>query len=116
VSGQGIYLGDDIEIYIDEPVEITAIDRPYLVTSVLAENTFDGSSLLPNLYAGSVPLTIGHRVYWFYYQLRVKRVLDALDVYSAAVKHIEQNGHLYDARLAYKAIEVLRQAFYRRLR
>src|SRR5258706_13574709 len=99
MSNRGIYLGNDIEIFIDEPVEVSAIERPYFVTSILADHAFDGSTLLPSVYTGSIPLRIGYQVYRFYYEMRVKRVVDALDVYSEAIKHIEYNSGLYDARL-----------------
>lgn len=115
MTNQGIYVGDDIEIFIDEPVEVTSIDRPYIVTSILTEHTSANSSLQPSLYSGSIPLQIGQKIYRFYYQMRVTRVLDALEVYSDAVRHIEDNSDLYDTRLARKAIQVLRAAFARQL-
>ena len=114
MSEQHIQISDDIEIYIDAPTEITQIERPYLMTTIVAHQS--SRVLLADIYTGSIPLTIGYQFYRFNYTMRVKRIIDALDVYSQTIHHIEHNPQLYDSRLARKAIEVLRQCFYDKLK
>ncbi|MFB2972613.1 hypothetical protein ACE1CD_26945 [Aerosakkonema sp. BLCC-F183] len=111
-----IKLGNDAELIIDEPKSASSGDRAIIITSAIAQAFSDSTSLSPSTQTGFLPITIGSTVFRIYYELRVKRILNALTAYSEAIRHIQQNPHLYDQRLARKAIEVLRECYNDRLR
>lgn len=104
-----INLGNDAELIIEEPSSLSSSERPLLLTSVIVQALSGSTSLNQSTQSGYLPITIGSTVYQIYYQLRVKRVMNALSAYSEAISHIQQNSHLYDRRLAHKAVEVLRE-------
>lgn len=111
-----IKLGDKADLIIEEPSSLPSANRALVVASAVLEG-FKGSNVLrASSHSGSLPITIGYSVFKVYYRLRVKRVLSALEAYSEAIRHIENNFHLYDARLARKAIEVLKECHRRELR
>lgn len=116
MSTRTINLGDDAELIIDEPSSLSSNERPLLVTSAIVQALSGSTSLSPSTKSGYLPITIGSTVYQIYYQLRVKRVMNALSAYSEVISHIKQNPHLYDRRLALKAIEVLRECYKEYLR
>lgn len=109
MSTRTINLGDDAELIIDEPSSLSSNERPLLVTSAIVQALSGSTSLSPSTQSGYLPITIASTVYQIYYQLRVKRVMNALSAYSEAISHIQQHPHLYDRRLALKAVEVLRE-------
>ncbi len=106
-----IKLGQNVELIIDEPSTVSCNERPLLLTSAIVHTLSDVTNLNPSLKAGFFPLTIGSTVYRIYYQLRVKRLTNALALYSDVISHIQDNPHLYDQRLASKAIQVLRECY-----
>ncbi|MCL1468016.1 hypothetical protein [Argonema galeatum] len=110
-----IKLGNEADLIIDEPNSASSGDRAIIVTSAIAQAFSDSTSLSPSTRTGFLPITIGSKVFRIYYELRVKRIMNALTAYSEAISHIEQNPHLYDQRLARKAIEVLRECYNDRL-
>src|SRR5260221_13447890 len=110
-----VSISDGIELIIDESENLSTAERSMVLTSALIEQIGEGRTVIPSLFQGSLVLDVGYRVYRVYYQLRIKRVMDALSIYSDAISHIESNPHLYDQRLAKKAIETLRECFYRKL-
>ena len=116
MSTRTINLGNDADLIIDEPSSLSSSERPLLVTSAIVQALSGSTSLSPSTQSGYLPITIGSTVYQIYYQLRVKRVMNALSAYSEAIIHIQQNPHLYDWRLAHKAVEVLRECCRERLR
>lgn len=109
MSTRTINLGNDAELIIEEPSSLSSSERPLLLTSAIMQALSGSTSLSPSTQSGYLPITIGSTVYQIYYQLRVKRVMNALSAYSEAISHIQQNPHLYDRRLASKAVEVLRE-------
>jgi hypothetical protein len=111
-----IDLGADVELVIEEPDGLSSADRALAVTSACVREFGDGGLVFPCQRSGSFPVTIAGRIYSIYYQVRVKRVINALTVYSETIKHIQNNPHLYDSRLATKAIDVLRECFRSNLR
>lgn len=111
-----IKLGNDAELIIDEPSSASSGERAIMLTSAIAQTFSNSTSLSPSTRTGSLPITIGSTVFRVYYEFRVKRVINALTAYSEAIIHIEQNPHLYDLRLANKALEVLRDCYRERLR
>lgn len=106
-----VNLGTDIELVIEEPNGLSSLNRALVVTSACVQEFGDGGLVFPSQRDGIFPITIAGRVYSIYYRIRVKRVINALTVYSETIKHIQNNPHLYDSRLATKAIEVLRSCF-----
>ncbi|NET45491.1 hypothetical protein [Okeania sp. SIO2B3] len=104
-----IDLGNGAELTIDEPNSLSSSERPLLVTSAIVQAISDSASLTPSTRSGFLPITIGYEVFRIYYQFRVRRVMNALTVYSEAINHIQKNPHLYDRRLATKAIQVLHE-------
>lgn len=111
-----INLGNDAELIIDEPSSLSSSERPLLLTSTIIQAFLGLTSLSQSTQSGYLPITIGSTVYRIYYQLRVKRVMNALSAYSEVISHIQQNPHLYDSRLASKAVEVLRECCREHLR
>lgn len=106
-----IKLGENVELIFDEPSTISSKERPLLLTSVIVHTLSDVTSLNPSIKTGIFPLTIGSTVYRIYYQLKVKQLTNALILYSEVISHIQENPHLYDQRLASKAIQVLRECY-----
>jgi hypothetical protein len=104
-----ISLGNSAELIIDEPSSASPSDRALVLTHAVARSFSKHPRRQFETIGGSLPLRIGHRLVEVYYQLKVKKALDALTAYSEAIKHIEDNMLGYDDRLARKAIEVLRQ-------
>jgi hypothetical protein len=109
MSTRTINLGNDAELIIEEPSSLSSSERPLLLTSAIVQALSGSTSLSPSTHSGYLPISIGSTVYQIYYQLRVKRVMNALSAYSEAISHIQQNPHLYEHRLAHKAVEVLRE-------
>lgn len=106
-----ISLSEDIELIIDEPDSVSSYERPLIVTSAIVQEFSSSLSINPSIRTGYLPITIGSRIYSIYYELRTRRVINALTAYSHAILHIRQNPHLYDRRLASKAIEVLIECY-----
>lgn len=104
-----IKLGNDVDLIIDEPASVSSTERTLVVASAIVQEFSGKGTLAPTNKEGNLPIRIGSTVYQVYYQLRVKRVLNALAVYSEAIRHIEENPNLYNPRLACKAIKVLRE-------
>jgi hypothetical protein len=113
---RNIKLGNDAELIIDEPNSASSSERAIIITSAIVQAFSNSTSLSASIRNGFLPIKIGTTVFRIYYELRVKRIITALTAYSEAISHIEQNPHLYDQRLARKAIEVLRQCYNDRLR
>jgi len=111
-----ISLGSGAELIIDEPNSLSPSERPLLITSAIVEALSNSGSLTPSTRSGFLPITIGYKVYSIYYQLKVRRITNVLTAYSEAINHIQHNPHLYDRRLATKAIQVLRECCKERLR
>ena len=111
-----IKLGDKAELIIDEPNVISTNDRAMVLITAIAQEFSGVTALNPSRHIGTLPVRIGATVYRVYYELKVKRVINALTAYSEAIAHIENNPHLYDARLSRKAIEVLRKCYSRELK
>lgn len=109
-------LGNGAELILSEPDGLYSNHRSLVVAEVLLDVFSNQGSSLSKSKSGSVMLDLGYGVYRAYYQIKIKRVLTALDAYTGAIRHIEGNPHLYDARLATKAIAVLNQAYKNELR
>jgi hypothetical protein len=109
MSTRTINLGNDVELIIDEPSSLSSSERPLLLTSAIVQALSGSTSLSPSIHSGYLPISIGSTVYRIYYQLRVKRAMNALSAYSEAIIYIQQNPHLYDRRLTLKAVEVLQE-------
>lgn len=116
MSRKTINLGNDVELTLDEPNELSYIDRPLLVTSAIVEAFSATTTLSRGTRTGFFPLKIGAKIYQVYYQIRVNRIINALTAYSEAINHIEKNPHLYDRRLARQAIAVLRDCCQERMK
>lgn len=106
-----IRLGNKADLIIDEPNVISASNRAIVLTTAIAQEFSGVTALNPSRHTGTLPIKVGATVYRVYYELRVKRVINALTAYSEAIAHIENNPHLYDTRLSRKAIEVLRKCY-----
>jgi len=106
-----IRLGDQAELILDEPAAVSSTERALIVSEIVAREFSGTASRKPAIYTGSLPVRIGARIFRIYYQFKVKQVMNALTAYSEAIRHIENNPHLYDRRLARTAINVLRQCY-----
>jgi hypothetical protein len=109
-----INLGKDVELSVDTPSNVSPVDRTFLLTSIITERCL-ASPTLSGLSTGNILFRIGTEVFRIRYQLKVNKVMKALSLYSEAIKYIESNPSLYDARLAHKAISTLREAFQNQL-
>lgn len=110
-----ISLGDDAEIILNEPDEspqgLQALAIFSLLEKELANRGPGGSAAR----SGSLLISLGRQVYHYHYQLRMKRILSALALYSEAIEYIESHLESYDQRLAAAAIRVLRETYLRKL-
>jgi hypothetical protein len=111
-----IALGANAELIIEEPDLVPTSNRAVIITHAVAQAFQQSSCRQPGSIQGSVPIQIGQRLVRVYYELRIRRVLDALSAYSEAILHIKNNEDRYDRRLARKAIEVLRACYRAELR
>lgn len=110
MAQQTISLDVGVDLIIDEPYNISSSNRAAIVTGALL-NEFPNSStsLLPSNKRGEFEFKVGDNIFTVFYQYKAKRVISALEAYSSAIRYIENNSHLFDQRLARKAIEVLRK-------
>lgn len=108
MSDVHLTLGKDIELILHEPTQMRPEHRILAFTSALVQEVGDKKHLLATKSQGNIVITAGELIYRVYYQFRVQRAMNALDAYSNAIAHIRSNPHLYDSRLAEKAIQLLR--------
>jgi hypothetical protein len=106
-----VYIDRDVELTFDEPAHTSSLDRTVIVASAVAQEFLSNSHIMPSTRSGSLSVTIAGKAYQIYYKFKVRKVLRAVEIYSSAISHIENNMYLYDQRLARKAIKVLRKAF-----
>ena len=106
-----IKLSDQAQLILDEPAVVSSAERGLIVAEIITQEFSAARTRKPSIYTGSLPVRIGSRIYRIYYQFKVNQVMNALTAYSEAIRHIENNSHLYDRRLARKAIEVLRECY-----
>jgi hypothetical protein len=106
-----IKLGDHADLILDEPSAVSSTERALILTEIVTQEFSATGIRNPSVHTGSLPVQIGSTIYRIYYQLKVNRIMNALTAYSEAIRHIENNSHLYDRRLARKAIEVLRECY-----
>jgi hypothetical protein len=108
-------IDEDIEIIIDSPVSLSPNDSLPILISVAIENFGQNHIKQPVNKYGFFSMKIGGIVYQIMYQVKVKRVLSALEAYSSAISFVRNNAHLYDPYLLRVAIEELQRRFNRRL-
>lgn len=112
-----IPLAHGVDLIIDEPQGTSTSDRAALVASaVINEFGNVSTSLTATNKRGEFEFKKGNSIFKIYYQYKANRVINALEAYSAAIKYIESNSHLFDERLSRKAIVVLRKCFNEELR
>ena len=106
-----IRLSDQAELILDEPAAVSPAERALILAEIVTQE-FSGTGIRkPAIYVGSLPVRIGAGIYRIYYRFKVNQVMDALTAYSSAIRHIENNSHLYDRHLARTAIQVLRECY-----
>lgn len=112
MTQRNISLGNNVELIIDEPNAISANERALVVTSaILNLVSQSNSSLYPSTISGYLPIEIGRQIYQVYYQFKVRRIINTLNIYNDAIVHIQNNRHLYHPHLANQAIETLRECY-----
>jgi len=116
MSRKTIPLTDDIDLIIDEPSVTSSSDRAALIASAVVNEFGSGSNYLVPNKSRQFEFKIGYSVFRIYYQYKANRVISKLEVYSAAIRYIENNIYQFDYRLAKKAIEVLRKCYKDELR
>lgn len=112
-----IPLADGVDLIIDEPSGTSSSDRAAMLASAIISEFGNSSvSLMPINKRGEFEFKVGYSIFRIYYQYKANRVLNALEAYNAAIRYIENNPHLFDQRLARKAIEVLKKCYRDELR
>ena len=106
-----VRLGENCELIIDEPPEISSNVRSFVIVSILAEILSSSNAPFSTSETGNIILPLGLRIYQIYYEFKVQRIISNLELYNGAISHIAQNPDLYDQRLAKKAIDVLQKTF-----
>lgn len=118
MSQRTIPLADGVDLIIDEPNGMPSSSRATLVASTVINEFGNGttSNFSSLNRQGEFEFEIGSSIFKIYYQYKAKRVLNALEAYSVAIRYIEININQFDYELAQKAIEVLRNCYRDELR